>query len=154
MKKGPIQSSIWFKLVPGLLVPEPLVPGPLSKVALSNPHDPGMYMIKWHLNLFMTKKHVSSCGGLGPWGFRSSKSHKSNRSVIFPILIFGFHLCVSRNCIVREVTFLKCKRWNLKATPSDIKSPKHERDGTLFALKRVSRTIFFLKKIVFYKYTL
>jgi hypothetical protein len=64
-------------------------------VALSNPHDPGMYLMKWHLNLFMTKKHLSSCGGLGPWGFRRSKSNKSNRSVIFPILIFGFHLCVS-----------------------------------------------------------
>jgi hypothetical protein len=29
VKKGPIQGSIWFKLVPRLLVP-----GPLSKVAL------------------------------------------------------------------------------------------------------------------------
>ncbi len=104
VKKGPIQSSIWFKLVLGLLVP-----GPSSKVTLSDPHDPGMYMMKWHLNLFMTKKHVSSCGGLGPWGFRSSKSNKSNRSVIFPIFIFGFHLCVSRSCIAREVSF-----WNAK----------------------------------------
>jgi hypothetical protein len=29
--------------------------------------------------------------------------------VIFPILIFGFHLCVSWNCIAREASFSNAK---------------------------------------------
>jgi hypothetical protein len=33
-------------------------------VALSNPHDPGMYMMKWHLNLFRGRNMLVVVVGL------------------------------------------------------------------------------------------